>query len=125
MQLPHCEGQAGEFARPLQAGRRELKGFVRPFEPRNTVLAEMVLKEDLDRFRIRNGGQRGAVVFRAPSQQSCNQRRRARLAWSDRFFWVALSRAWLHWRAILLVVKANSSVPKLRRSTASLGGSRT
>jgi len=38
------------------------------------------------------------------------RRRRPRLAWSDRFFWVTLSRAWSHWREVLLVVKPGTVV---------------
>lgn len=38
------------------------------------------------------------------------RRPRPRLAWSDRIFWIALSRAWSRWREALLIVKPDTVV---------------
>ena len=39
-----------------------------------------------------------------------HRRRRPPLSWTDRFFWIALSRAWSRWRAALTIVKPDTVV---------------
>jgi len=47
------------------------------------------------------------------------QLRRPRLRWSDRFFWLLLSRSWLSWKETLLIVKPETVLRWHRKSFAS------
>ena len=48
------------------------------------------------------------------------QRRRPRppLRWTDRLFWVALSRAWSRWRDVLILIKPDTVGFRCNRRTA-------